>query len=214
MAWQIDQSHSEIQFSAKHLMISTVRGRFNTYTGTVEADEQNPTGATVNVQIDASSLVTGDEKRDGHLRSPDFLDVEKFPYITFKSKRVEKVDDSNGKLIGDLTIRDVTHEVTLNVEYAGQAKTPWGTTSAGFNASTKINRKDWNLNWNVALETGGWLVGDQITINIELELVKQVEQPADEQTVATRKEDSWRHYVPLNLALGGRPRISCHLTSM
>ena len=183
MAWQIDQSHSEIQFSAKHLMISTVRGRFNTYTGTVEADEQNPTGATVNVQIDASSLVTGDEKRDGHLRSPDFLDVEKFPYITFKSKRVEKVDDSNGKLIGDLTIRDVTHEVTLNVEYAGQAKTPWGTTSAGFNASTKINRKDWNLNWNVALETGGWLVGDQITISIELELVQQVEQPTEAEAV-------------------------------
>jgi polyisoprenoid-binding protein YceI len=184
MAWQIDQAHSEIQFSAKHLMISTVRGRFNSYTGTVEADEQNPTAAKVEVQIDASSLVTGDEKRDGHLRSPDFLDVEQFPYITFKSKHVQQVDDSHGKLIGDLTIRDVTHEVVLDFEYAGQAKTPWGTTSAGFNAITKINRKDWNLNWNVALETGGWLVGDQITINIELELVKQVEQPADEQTVA------------------------------
>ena len=184
MAWQIDQGHSEISFSAKHLMISTVRGRFNTYTGTVEADEQNPTAAVVNVQIDASSLVTGDEKRDGHLRSPDFLDVEQFPYLTFKSKRVEKIDDSHGKLIGDLTIRDVTHEVTLDVEYAGQAKTPWGTTSAGFSATTKINRKDWNLNWNVALETGGWLVGDQITISIDLELVKQVEQPADAETVA------------------------------
>jgi polyisoprenoid-binding protein YceI len=184
MAWHIDQSHSEIQFSAKHLMISTVRGRFNSYTGTIEADEQNPTAAAVNVQIDASSLVTGDEKRDGHLRSPDFLDVEQFPYITFKSTRVEQVDATHGKLIGDLTIRDVTKEVVLDFEYAGQAKTPWGTTSAGFNASTKINRKDWNLNWNVALETGGWLVGDQITISIELELVKQVEQPADAETVA------------------------------
>jgi len=185
MAWLIDQSHSEIQFSAKHLMISTVRGRFNSYTGTVEADEQNPTAATVNVQIDASSLVTGDEKRDGHLRSPDFLDVEQFPYITFKSTRVEQVDESHGKLIGDLTIRDVTKQVVLNFEYAGQAKTPWGTTSAGFNASTKINRKDWNLNWNVALETGGWLVGDQITISIELELVKQVEQPRQADVGAT-----------------------------
>ena len=184
MAWQIDQAHSEIQFSAKHLMISTVRGRFNSYTGTIEADEQNPTAATVNVQIDASSLVTGDEKRDTHLRSPDFLDAEQFPYITFKSKRVEQVDATHGKLIGDLTIRDITKEVVLNFEYAGQAKTPWGTTSAGFNATTKINRKDWNLNWNVALETGGWLVGDQITISIELELVKQVEQPADAETVA------------------------------
>jgi polyisoprenoid-binding protein YceI len=184
MAWQIDQGHSEISFSAKHLMISTVRGRFNTYTGTVEADEQNPTAAVVNVQIDASSLVTGDEKRDGHLRSPDFLDVEQFPYITFKSTSVEQIDESNGKLIGDLTIRDVTKPVVLNLEYAGQAKTPWGTTSAGFNASTKISRKEWGLNWNVALETGGWLVGDQITIIIEVELVKQVEQPADAETVA------------------------------
>jgi len=184
MAWQIDQGHSEISFSAKHLMISTVRGRFNTYTGTVEADEQNPTAAVVNVQIDASSLVTGDEKRDGHLRSPDFLDVEQFPYITFKSTKVEQVDETNGKLIGDLTIRDVTKPVVLNFEYAGQAKTPWGTTSAGFSASTKISRKEWGLNWNVALETGGWLVGDQITISIELELVKQVEQAADAETVA------------------------------
>src|SRR6266545_2874954 len=176
MAWIIDNSHSEIQFSAKHLMISTVRGRFNTYTGTVEADEQNPTGATVDVQIDASSLVTGDEKRDGHLRSPDFLDVEKYPHITFKSTRVERTDETNGKLYGDLTIRDVTRPVVLDIEYAGQAKTPWCTTSAGFSAQTKINRKDFGLNWNVALETGGWLVGDQITISIELELVKQVEQ--------------------------------------
>jgi polyisoprenoid-binding protein YceI len=184
MAWQIDQGHSEISFSAKHLMISTVRGRFNTYTGTVEGDEANPTAAKVDVQIDASSLVTGDEKRDGHLRSPDFLDVEQFPYITFKSTSVEQIDGSHGKLHGDLTIRDVTKPVVLDFEYAGQAKTPWGTTSAGFSASTKISRKDWNLNWNVALETGGWLVGDQITISIELELVKQVEQTADAETVA------------------------------
>jgi polyisoprenoid-binding protein YceI len=184
MAWVIDQGHSEIAFSAKHLMISTVRGRFNSYTGTVEADESNPTAAKVDVQIDASSLVTGDEKRDGHLRSPDFFDVEQFPYITFKSTRVEQIDASHGKLYGDLTVRDVTKPVVLDFEYAGQAKTPWGTTSAGFNATTKINRKDWNLNWNVALETGGWLVGDQITISIELELVKQVEQPQEAETVA------------------------------
>src|SRR5439155_16809082 len=123
------------------------------------------------------------EKRDAHLRSPDFLDVEQFPYITFKSTRVEHIDDSHGKLIGDLTIRDVTHEVVLDVEYAGQAKTPWGTTSAGFSATTKINRKDWGLNWNVALEAGGWLVSDEIKINIELELVQQVEQIAQEEDV-------------------------------
>ncbi|HJZ47398.1 MAG TPA: YceI family protein [Roseiflexaceae bacterium] len=184
MAWQIDPAHSEIQFSAKHMMISTVRGRFNEFTGTVDGDEANPTAAKVEVKIDASTLVTGDEKRDTHLRSPDFLDVEKYPYLTFKSTRVEQVDDSHGKLYGDLTIRDVTNPVVLDFEYAGQAKTPWGTTSAGFNATTKINRKDWDLNWNVALETGGWLVSDQIRIDIELELIKQVEQAQDAETVA------------------------------
>jgi polyisoprenoid-binding protein YceI len=185
MAWVIDPAHSEIQFSAKHLMISTVRGRFNAFSGTIDADETNPTAATVDVQIDASSLVTGEERRDTHLRSADFLDVEKYPYLTFKSARIERIDETHGKLYGELTIRDITKPVVLSVEYAGQAKTPWGTTSAGFNAQTKINRKDWNLNWNVALETGGWLVGDTITINIELELVKQVEQPQHADVVAT-----------------------------
>ncbi len=184
MAWVIDPAHSEIQFSAKHLMISTVRGRFNTFTGTIDADENNPTAAKVDVQIDASSLVTGEERRDTHLRSSDFLDVEKYPYLTFKSTRVERIDETHGKLYGELTIRDITKPVVLSVEYAGQAKTPWGTTSAGFNAQTRINRKDLDLNWNVALETGGWLVGDTITINIELELVKQVEQPQEANTVA------------------------------
>jgi polyisoprenoid-binding protein YceI len=185
MAWQIDAAHSEIQFSARHMMISTVRGQFKNFTGTVEADEQNPTAAQVDVRIEATSLVTGDEKRDGHLRSPDFFDVETYPYITFKSTRVEQLDDQHGKLYGDLTIRNVTKPVTLDVEYAGQATSPWGTTSAGFSAQTKISRKEWGLNWNVALETGGWLVGDEIKINIELELVKQVEQTAEvEEAVA------------------------------
>jgi polyisoprenoid-binding protein YceI len=179
MAWQIDAAHSEIQFSVRHMMISTVRGRFNQFTGTVEADEQNPIGAKVDVRIDAASINTREEKRDAHLRSPDFFNAEQFPYITFTSTRVEQIDANNGKLYGNLTIRDVTRPVVLDVEYAGQAKSPWGTTSAGFNAQTKINRKDWGLNWNVALETGGWLVSDQITINIELELVKQVAQPEE-----------------------------------
>ena len=179
MAWQIDAAHSEIQFSARHMMISTVRGQFKNFTGTVEGDEQNPTAAKVDVQIETNSLVTGDEKRDGHLRSPDFFDVATFPYITFKSTRVEQIDGERARLHGDLTIRDVTKPVVLEVEYAGQAKTPWGTTSAGFNAQTKISRKEWGLNWNVALETGGWLVSDEIKINIELELVKQAEPVAE-----------------------------------
>jgi polyisoprenoid-binding protein YceI len=184
MAWVIDPAHSEIQFSAKHLMISTVRGRFNVFTGTIDADENNPTAAKVDVQIDAFSLVTGEERRDTHLRSPDFLGVDKYPYLTFKSTRVELLDETHGKLYGDLTIRDITKPVVLSVEYAGQVKTPWGTTSAGFNAQTKINRKDWHLNWNVALETGGWMVGDTITIDIELELIKHVEQPQQAEAVA------------------------------
>jgi polyisoprenoid-binding protein YceI len=183
MAWQIDTAHSEIQFSARHMMISTVRGQFKIFTGAVEADEQNPTAAKVDVRIEAASLLTGDEKRDGHLRSPDFFDVETYPSITFKSTRVEQLDDQRGKLYGDLTIRDVTKPVTLDVEYAGQAKTPWGTTSAGFSAQTKISRKEWGLNWNVALETGGWLVSDEIKISIELELVKPVEQEAEVEEV-------------------------------
>ena len=184
MTWVIDQAHSEIQFSSKHLMISTVRGRFNVFTGTIDADENDPTAAKVEVQVDASSLVTGEERRDTHLRSPDFLDVEQYPYITFKSTHVERVDETHGKLYGDLTIRDVTRPVVLDVEYTGQAMTPWGTLSAGFNAQTRINRHDWGLNWNMALETGGWLVGDTITINIELELVKQVVQPQEAEAVA------------------------------
>src|SRR5918998_3229595 len=108
MAWMIDPAHSEIQFSARHLMISRVRGRFNVFTGTIDADENDLTAAKVEVQIDASSLVTGDERRDTHLRSADFLDVAKYPYITFKSTRVERIDETHGKLYGDLTIRDVT----------------------------------------------------------------------------------------------------------
>jgi polyisoprenoid-binding protein YceI len=181
MAWQIDAALSEIQFSVRHMMISTVRGRFTQFTGTVEADEQNPTAARVDVQIAADSIVTGDVKRAGHPRSPDFFDAEQFPYLTFTSKRVEQLDAEHGRLYGDLTIRDVTRPVVLDFEYAGQAKSPWGTTSAGFSAQTKINRKDWGLNWNVALETGGWLVSDEIKISIELELVKGVEQEAEEE---------------------------------
>lgn len=184
MAWVIDNAHSGIHFSVKHMMISTARGVFEKFSGTVDADEQNPTAAKVDVQIDVASINTRDEKRDAHLRSPDFFDAEQYPYITFKSKRVEQTDSTHGKLVGDLTIKDVTKEVVLNFEFEGQAKSPWGTTSAGFSAETKINRKDFGLNWNVALETGGWLVGEDVRIGIELELVQQVEQPAAETAAA------------------------------
>jgi len=173
MAWVIDSAHTEVNFSVRHMMISNVRGQFQKLSGTVEFDEAKPAATKVDVQIEAASVNTKDEKRDGHLKSPDFFAADQYPYLTFKSKRVEVKDASHAHLIGDLTIRDITKEVTLDVEYNGQAKSPWGTTNAGFSAKTSINRKDWGLNWNVALETGGILVGDQINVSIELEIVKQ-----------------------------------------
>ena len=179
MSWQIDPAHSQIQFSARHMMISNVRGRFESFTGSVEFDEIDTTRSRVEVEIDAASINTREPQRDGHLKSPDFLNAEQYPYLRFKSTRVEKVDDTHGRIVGDLTIRDMTQQVVLNVEYAGQAKSPWGTVSAGFSATAKINRKDWGLTWNAALETGGVLVGDEITINLELEIVKQAEAVAE-----------------------------------
>ena len=178
MAWQIDTSHSDIQFSVRHMMISKVRGRFENFSGTVNFDESNPTNTTVEIAVDLNSINTRDEKRDGHLRSADFFDVENHPTMTFVSKKVEQTDEFNGRLIGDLTIRGVTHEVALDVQYSGTAKSPWGTVSAGFSAKGKVNRKEFGLNWNAALETGGVLVGEDVEIAIELEIVKQPEAEA------------------------------------
>lgn len=173
MPWQIDPAHSHIQFSVRHMMISTVRGRFEKFSGTIDFDKNDPIKATVNVEIDVASINTNEVQRDNHLRSPDFFEVDKYPAMTFRSKRIEKVDDHHGRIIGDLTIKNITKEVVLEAEYAGQMKSPWGTTSAGASASGKINRKDWGLTWNQTLETGGMLVGDEIKIDIELELIKQ-----------------------------------------
>lgn len=175
MSWIIDPAHTRVNFIAKHMMIANVYGQFDKVTGTVEFNEEEPTRSKVDVTIEAASLLTREEKRDAHLKSPDFFDVEKYPYLYFKSKRAEKIDETRGRLIGDLTIKDATREIVLEVEYNGMAKAPWGTTSAGFTASTKVNRKDWGLTWNVALETGGWLVGDDIRLNIEAEIIKQPE---------------------------------------
>ncbi|MRR30673.1 polyisoprenoid-binding protein [bacterium] len=154
------------------MMISTVRGRFEHFSGTVEFNEADPASSSVDVAIEAASITTNEAKRDNHLRSADFLEAEKHPYLTFKSKKVEKLDDSSGRIYGELTIRGITRLVVLETEYNGQAKSPWGKMSAGFSANTKINRKDWNLVWNQSLETGGVLVGDDIKIHIELEIIK------------------------------------------
>ena len=175
MSWMIDSAHTEANFTVRHMMISNVRGQFQKVNGTVEFDEANPANTRVDMQIEVASVNTREEKRDAHLKSPDFFDAEKYPYLTLTSKRVEVKDATHARLIGDLTIRDVTKEVALDVEYNGSAKSPWGTTSAGFSAKITIRRKEWNLNWNVALETGGWLVGDDVHINVELEIVQQPE---------------------------------------
>jgi len=184
MSWKIDNAHSLVEFSVRHMMISTVRGRFERFSGTVEFNENDPAASSVDVQIEAASINTNEPQRDNHLRSADFFEAETYPYLSFKSTRVEKVDENNGRIYGDLTIRNVTRPVVLEIEYNGQAKSPWGTTSAGFTANTKINRKEWNLVWNQALETGGVLVGDEIKIHIELEIVKIAQEAAEAAAVA------------------------------
>lgn len=193
LTWKIDHAHSHIGFSARHMMVAKVRGQFGRFDGEIAFDAAQPERTRVAITIDAASIDTGLEPRDNHLRSPDFLDVEAFPTIAFASRRVELLGDDRARLVGDLTIRGVTNPVTLDVEHAGQALSPWGTTSAGFSATAKIRRKDWGLNWNQALETGGWLVGDEIAIQIELELTGQAEQPAERAPAAETAE---RELVP------------------
>lgn len=172
MNWQLDKAHSHIYFTVRHMMISKVRGEFQEWDGTFHFNEENPSESYFEVVIDAASISTSEAQRDDHLRSPDFLDVENYPTITFRSKKVNVDDKNHAHLVGDLTIQDKTHEVLLDVLYAGQAQSPWGTTSAGFSATTTLSRREWGLTWNQALETGGWLVGDNINVEIELELVK------------------------------------------
>ncbi len=173
MSWIIDSSHTRVGFTARHMMITNVHGEFEKVNGTVEFDEENPERSAVEVQIEAASINTRDANRDAHLRSADFLDVENHPYLTFKSTRIEKKSDEHGLIHGDLTIHGVTHPVVLDTQFHGKSKSPWGTTNAGFEATTKISRKEWGLTWNVGLETGGWLVSDHINIRIELEIIKQ-----------------------------------------
>lgn len=181
MNWQIDTAHSHISFRVRHMMISRVRGEFTEFDGTIDFDEENPEQTEVEVIIDAASIDTREEDRDEHLRSEDFLHVEEYPNIHFRSKRVELIDDDHAKLIGDLTIRGETNEVELDVAYQGMAQSPWGTMSAGFSATTTLNRKNWGLTWNQVLETGGFLVGDELTVDIELELVKEDVEEAEEE---------------------------------
>jgi len=179
MSWKIDPAHSQIQFSVRHMMISTVRGEFESFEGTIDFDQNNPENSKVYVEIDASSINTRENDRDNHLRSADFFNVEQHPTIVFKSKRVEPTSKNKGRIIGDLTIVGVTKEVVVDVELEGVAKSPWGQTVAGFSGYAELNRKDWGLTWNQALETGGVLVGEKIKINVAGELIKQEEEEAE-----------------------------------
>jgi polyisoprenoid-binding protein YceI len=170
--WKIDPVHSQVEFGIRHMMITTVKGRFAGVEGTVVMDTDNPSNAEVDVRIDVASIDTREPQRDAHLRSADFFDVEKFPHITFKAARIVTRSGNEFQLAGDLTIHGVTRNVTLEVLEEGRGKDPWGGERAGFTAATKINRKDFGLQWNQTLETGGLLVGEDVKITLELQLVK------------------------------------------
>lgn len=165
--WKVDPMHTVVQFAVKHMMISTVRGGFHSPSGTITVDEQDVTRSHVEAVIDTTTLDTHAAERDAHLRGPDFLDVENYPQITFTSTRVEPISPGQVRVTGNLTIRGVTQEVPLDVELGGHNMTPWGERKMGFSATTQINRKDFGLNWNMAMEMGGMMVGDDIKISID-----------------------------------------------
>jgi polyisoprenoid-binding protein YceI len=171
--WDIDVGHSAIHFWVRHMVISKVHGRFARWSGAIELDEQDLTRSSVKVRIDAGSIDTQVADRDAHLRSADFLDVAKHPEIIFESTRIESVGDGY-RVVGDLRLHGVVREVTLEAEFNGLGKDPWGNERAGFSAKAALDRKDYGLVWNAALETGGVLVGEKVEITIELEAVKKV----------------------------------------
>ena len=176
--WQFDLTHSSIGFHIRHLMVSKVHGRFHAWSGKLELDDDDLTRSKLDVSIDASSIDTKEDKRDAHLRSPDFLDVEKFPTITFTSTKITRTGDETYELVGDLTIHGVTRPVTLAVEGGGRVKDPWGGTRTGFSAKGAISRKDFGMTWNLALEAGGFVVGDKLELSLEVEAVKQAAEVA------------------------------------
>lgn len=171
--WTVDPAHSNVEFSIRHLMISTVKGRFSGATGTAIIDDGQPGKGQLDVTIDVASIDTREAQRDAHLRSADFFDVDTFPSMTFRSSRIERVADDRLTVTGDLTIRDRTRPVVLDVTAEGRGNDPWGGERAGFSASGKIKRSDFGLTWNQVLEAGGVAVGDEVKIAIDAELVKQ-----------------------------------------
>jgi len=176
--WTFDLTHSSVNFTVRHLVISKVRGRFTKWDGKLLMDENDPTSAQLDVAIEAGSIDTGVEQRDTHLKSADFLDVGRFPAIAFRGAQVEKVEEGRYRLTGDLTMHGVTRPVALDVEYAGSAKDPWGGVRAGFSARASLDRRDFGLTYNQVLETGGVMVGEKVEIAIEVEAIKQAMVPA------------------------------------
>ncbi|MDD2380149.1 MAG: YceI family protein [Mariniphaga sp.] len=170
--WVLDPTHSELLFKVKHLMITNVKGEFRSFSAVIDGEDF--TKAPIKVNINSSSVFTNNDDRDNHLKSGDFFDVENHQELTFESTSIEKVDDEEYKLKGMLTIKGVSKEVTLDVEFGGTNKDPWGNEKAGFSLSGKINRKDWELNWNAVLESGGVLVSDEVKIQSEVQFIKQV----------------------------------------
>jgi polyisoprenoid-binding protein YceI len=171
--WKIDPAHTAVEFAVRHLMITTVKGRFAGVSGVVTSDERDPANGTVDITIDAASIDTREAQRDAHLRSADFFEVETYPTITFRSRRIDQVEGDRFTLIGDLTMHGVTKEVALEVTSEGRAKDPWGGERAGFTATGKVKRSEFGLTWNQLLETGGLAVADEIKISIDVELVRE-----------------------------------------
>lgn len=170
--YTIDPAHTRIGFQARHAMVTKVRGQFLDFEGGFHLDPSNPDESSAHLTIQAKSLTTGNKQRDEHLRSNDFFAMEQYPEIKFNSTKVEKTDDENLRLTGDLTIRGVTRPVTVDFEYLGAAVDPWGNLRIGFEGKTTINRKDWGVNWNAALEAGGVLVSEKVTIELDVSATK------------------------------------------
>ena len=168
-AWRFDKAHTNLGFLARHLMVTKVRGRFNDFDGTIHIGER-PEDSHVEVVVKTASVETGSNDRDTHLRSPDFFDVERYPEMTFRSTKVEQTGDTSLRIAGDLTIRDVTRPITFDADFEGLVATPWGSKAAAFSATAEVEREHWGLTWNVALESGGWVVSKKVKISIDAEI--------------------------------------------
>ena len=177
--WRIDPIHSSAQFGVKHMMVATVKGVFRSFEGTIEVDEHDPQRSSVEVSFDVSSIDTGEARRDDHLRSNDFFNAALYPTITFRSTRIEQIKDGKWRVTGDLTIRDITRPVVLDLDYEGEVIDAWGKQRRGFSAETSINRQDWGLKWNGLVETGSVVVGDKVKSSLDIAAVEEAAESAD-----------------------------------